>query len=76
MNTRTIVLLLVLLLIVVGGIGVTVWRFSQTPSQNVRTGAQESTASPSPTASQGSSGGSCQVPAEVTNVSVDYPSCQ
>ncbi len=81
---KSIALLIALLLIVTSGIGITVWRFSQNESQTVRTDAQVpasvtssvstnnlSTASTRPAAE----GGTCDLPSEVTNVEVNYPSC-
>lgn len=64
-------MLVVLLLIIIAGIGVTVWRFNQNTTQDLTSSAQEEeTTTP---AAGGNS--SCQVPDEVSNVSVDYPSC-
>jgi hypothetical protein len=77
MSTKSVILLIILLLIIISGIGVTVWRFSQNASQDLTPEAQDASTTDNQldTASTTGTGGSCEVPAEVSNVEVNYPSC-
>ena len=78
MNTKTAILTFVLLLLLAGGVVVGVYLVRQ--NQDVRSRADETTTVPAQEQTleeqtQQGSANSCTPPAEVTNVSVNYPDC-
>jgi hypothetical protein len=83
MTTKTAILTFALLLLMAAGVVVGIYLVRQ--NQDVRSRADTTITDPNPTANtagtgaqaaqQGAQGDSCTPPAEVTNVAVDYPSC-
>ena len=84
MTTKTAILTFALLLLMAAGVVVGIYLVRQ--NQDVRSRADETTITdPNPTqapagagaqpAQQGAQSDACTPPAEVTNVAVDYPSC-